>query len=129
LPDLSLLLGHRLDDVRKHDSSWEFAFSDRVDLQVECLWRFLVSGRIVLTNEDHGHQFGLPAPVDCLGELRRQVIGATVEDVKVRPGTIDITLTFGSGRTLEVIPTSAGYQAWQVNAPGVLIVGQPGYEG
>jgi hypothetical protein len=126
--DLSLLLGHRLDDVVKHDYSWEFVFSDRVCLQVECLWRLVVSGRLVITSEDHGHQFGLPAPVDCLGELR-QIIGAPVEDVKVRAGTIDITLDFGSGRALEVIPTSAGYEAWQVSAPGVFIVGNPGHEG
>jgi hypothetical protein len=125
----SLLLSHRLDDVVKHDYSWEFVFSDRVRLQVECLWRLVIPGRLVITSEDHGHQFGLPAPVDCLGELRRQIIGAAVEDVKVRPGTIDIMLGFGSGRALEVIPTSAGYEAWQVSAPGVLIVGNPGHEG
>jgi len=126
--DLALLLGHRLDDVVKHDYSWEFVFSDRVCLQVECLWRLIVSGKLVITSEDHGQQFGLPAPVDCLAELRRQIIGAAVEDVKVRAGTIDITLGFGSGCVLEVIPTSAGYEAWQVNAPGLLIVGQPGHE-
>ena len=125
----SLLLSHRLDDVVKHDYSWEFVFSDGVRLQVECLWRLVVSGRLVITSEDHGHQFGLPAPVDCLDELRRHVIGASVEDVKVRAGTIDITLGLGSGRILEVIPTSAGYEAWQVSAPGVLMVGNPGHEG
>jgi hypothetical protein len=128
MTDLSLLLGHRLDDVVKHDYSWEFVFSDRICLQVECLWRLVETGKLRATSEDHGHQFGLPAPVDCVAELRRQLVGATVEDVKVRAGTIDITLAFGSGRALEVIPTSTGYEAWQVNAPGVLIVGHPGYE-
>jgi hypothetical protein len=126
--DVSLLIGHRLDDVVKLDYSWEFVFSDRVSLQVECLWRLVVSGRLVITSEDDGQQFGLHAPVDCLEELRRQIIGAAVEDVKVRAGTIDISLGFGSGRTLEVIPTSAGYEAWQVSAPGVFVVGNPGYE-
>ena len=125
----SLLLTHRLDDVVKHDYSWEFVFSDRVRLQVKCLWRLVVSGRLVITSEDHGHQFGLPAPVDCLGELRRQIIGAAVEDVNVRSGTIDITLGFGSGHTLEVISTSAGYETWRITAPGVLMVGNPGHEG
>jgi hypothetical protein len=125
----SLLLGRRLDDVVKHDYSWDFVFSDRVCLRVECLWRLVVSGRLAVTSEDHGHQFGLPSPVDCLGELRRQIIGAAVQDVNVRAGTIDITLGFGSGRTLEVIPTSAGYEAWQVSASGILMVGNPGHEG
>jgi hypothetical protein len=129
MADLSLLLGHRLDEVVKHDYSWEFVFSDRVRLQVECLWRLVVSDRLVITSEDHGHEFGLPLPVDCREELRRQIIGAAVEDVKVRPGTIDITLGFSSGRTLEVIPTSAGYEAWQVSAPGILMIGNPSHEG
>jgi hypothetical protein len=125
---ISLLLGHRLDDVVKHDYAWRFAFSGDICLEVQCVWRLLVSGRLVITSEDHGHQFGLPAPVDCLGELRRQVIGATVEDVTARAGTTDLTLYFGSERLLEVIATSAGYEAWQLFAPGVIMVGQPGYE-
>ena len=125
----SLFLSHRLDAVVKHDYSWEFVFSEGVRLQVECLWRLVVSSKLLITSEDHGHQFGRPAPVDCLGELRRQIVGAVVEAVKVRAGTIDITLDLGSDRILEVIPTSAGYEAWQVSAPGVLMVGNPGYEG
>jgi hypothetical protein len=130
VPNLSsLLLSRRLDDVVKHDFTWEFVFSDRVRLQAACLWRLVVSGRLVLTSEDHGHKFGLPAPVDCVVGLQREIVGATVEDVKVRPGTIDITVGFGAGKTLEVIPTSAGYEAWQVNAPDVLMVGNPGHEG
>ncbi len=128
MADLSLLLGHRLDDVVKHDFTWEFIFSERHRLQVESLWRLVVSGRLLVTSEDHGHQFGLPARVDCLSELRQQIIGATIENVRVRSGTIDITLDFGSERILEVITTSAGYEAWQVGGPDVLIVGNPGYE-
>ena len=124
----SLLLGHRLDDVVKLDYTWQFVFSDGVSLQVGCLWRLVVAGKLTLTSEDHGHQFGLPAPVDCVVELRREIVGAAVGDLKVRAGTIDITLAFGSGRTLEVIPTSAGYEAWKVSAPGVYMVGNPGYE-
>ncbi|MGH7222711.1 MAG: DUF6188 family protein, partial [Gemmataceae bacterium] len=126
--EMSRLLGHRLDKVVKQDYSWTFVFSDDLKLQVECLWRLIVSGRIQITSEDHGHQFGLPAPVDCVEELRRQVVGATVAEAKVRAGTIDVSLDFDTGGTLEVISTSAGYEAWQLNGPNVLIVGHPGYE-
>jgi hypothetical protein len=126
--NISLLVGHRLDDVVKHGYSWEFVFSGALNFQVGCLWRLIVLGRIAITGEDHGQQFGLPAPVDCVKVLRQHVIGASVTDVKVRTGTLDVSLEFGTGTILEVIPNSAGYEAWQLNGRDILIVGQPGYE-
>lgn len=125
--DISLLLGKRLDQVDKDDFSWGFTFSGGLNLRVECLWRLLVSGKVVITSEDHGQQFGLPAPVDCVGELRR-IEGVSVTSAKVRAGTVDIALDFGDIATLEVIGTSAGYEAWVLSGPDILIVGQPGYE-
>ena len=126
--DISILVGKRLDWVEKDDFSWEFSFSDCLNLRVECLWRLLVSGKLVITSEDHGQQFGLPAPVDCLSELRRRVEGVPITSAKVRVGTVDITLHFGDIATLEVVGTSAGYEAWVLSGPDVLIVGQPGHE-
>ena len=129
MANISLLVSHRLDDVVKHNYSWQFVFSDALSFQVECLWRLIVAGRIEVTGEDHGQQFGLPAPVDCVELLRRHIIGAAVTDVKVRAGTLDLSLEFETGAMLEIIPTSAGYEAWQLNWRDVIIVGQPGYEG
>ncbi len=126
--DISLLLGQRLEQVVKDDFSWGFAFSGGLSLRVECLWRLLVTGRVVITSEDHGHQFGLPAPVDCVGELRRRVEGIPITRATVRARTVDISLDFGEVATLEVIATSAGYEAWVLSGHDVLIVGQPGYE-
>lgn len=126
--DMSLLSGRQLASVLKQEYSWAFVFSDDLTLQVECLWRLIVSGRIMITSEDHGHQFGLPAPVDCVEVLRQNVVGTKVTGVKVRAGTIDVTLEFGPDRSVEVIPTSAGYEAWQLGGNGTLILGHPGYE-
>ena len=126
--DVSLLVGRRLDDVAKRDHIWEFAFSGGLGLEVGCLWRLLFVERLRLTSEDHGHQFGLPAPVDCLTELRQQIVGASVTAAAVRVGTVDMSLGFDGGYTLEVIATSAGYEAWLLGGGGLLMVGQPGYE-
>lgn len=125
---VSLLLGKRLEQVVKDESSWGFSFSGGLSLWVGCLWRLIVSGRIVITSEDHGHQFGLPAPVDCVDELRRQVGDSLITRADLRAGTVDIALDFGEIATLEVIANSAGYEAWVLNGPDVLMVGQPGYE-
>jgi len=126
--DISLLFGKWLVQVEKDDFSWGFMFCDGLKLRVESLWRLIVSGRVVLTSEDHGQQFGLPAPVDCIGELLRRVGGVPVTSARVRARTVDITLDFGDTATLEVIATSAGYEAWALSGLDVLIVGQPGYE-
>jgi hypothetical protein len=126
--DISLLVDKRLVQVVKDDFSWGFTFSGGLNLRVECLWRLLVSGRVVITSEDHGQQFGLPAPVDCVGELQRRVEGVPVTSAKVRARSVDISLDFGDIATLEVIATSAGHEAWVLSGQDVLMVGQPGYE-
>jgi hypothetical protein len=125
--DVSILLGRCLEQIARHDHSWGFTFSDGLNLQVHCLWRLLVAGRIATTSEDHGHKFGLPTPVDCVEELRRLIGGTAVIAASVRAGTVDVSLDFGSG-TLELIATSAGYEAWLLSGPDFLLVGQPGYE-
>ncbi|QJW99766.1 hypothetical protein FTUN_7389 [Frigoriglobus tundricola] len=112
----------------RYDFSWGFSFSGGLHIRVECLWRLLVSERVVLTSEDHAHQFGLPAPVDCVGEIRRCVEGVPITRATVRARTVDMSLDFSEAATLEVIATSTGYEAWVLSGQGVLIVGQPGYE-
>ena len=117
-----------MEQLVKHDHAWGFTFSGDLNLRVDCLWRLLVSGRVAVTSEDHGHQFGLPAPVDCVSELRRRLGGLPVTAASVRAGTVDVSLGFGDGGTLEVISTSAGYEAWVLSGRDLLMVGQPGYE-
>jgi len=124
--DISILLGRILERVVKQEYAWEFTFSGGLMFRVDCLWRMLESGRIARTSEDHGHQFGLPEPVDCICELR-QLLDKTVTAASVRAGTVDVSLGFGD-QVLEIIATSAGYEAWVLSGQNVIVVGQPGYE-
>src|SRR5579862_5495072 len=97
MTDISWLTEHRLDSVVKNEFTWDFVFSDGVNLQAECLWRLLESGHIVVTSEDHGHQFGLPKPIDCVEELCRRIGGAEVSSVGIRDGTLDLAIGFSTG--------------------------------
>lgn len=126
--DLSLLVGRQLEQVARHDGSWGFTFTGGVALRVDCLWRVTESGRLLLTSEDHGHRFGLPAAVDGVAELQRRFVGTSVTSATVREGGVDIALAFSCGAAIEVIATSAGYEAWVLSGQGVLMVGQPGHE-
>ena len=59
------LVSQTLRSVEKKDYSWFFVFADDISIVTESPWRFLDQDRIIITSEDHGHQFGLPAPVDA----------------------------------------------------------------
>ena len=114
---LSWLVGSRLQSVRRNDHDWLFTFDGPATLVVWCLWRLTDAGRVRLASEDDGQRFGLPAPVDAAGEAARCLAGAVVTAVDVRDGALDLELRFGTGHALQVIPTSAGYEAWTAVGP------------
>jgi hypothetical protein len=108
------LLAQRFVTIERLDSYWFITFTDNVILSVECLWRLLEGDKIVVTSEDHGHQFGLPAPVDALACLQTCLASSQVTGVDLREGTNDLRLVFASGHMLEIIPTSRGYEMWHL---------------
>lgn len=91
---------------------------------IESLWRVLSSDMLVLTSQDDGQLFGRKEPVQAISELSRKLVGKTLDSLQVAQGTADLTLDF-DGQTLQVVSTSSGYEAWQVEGPvGTLAVGQ-----
>lgn len=95
-------------------------------LCISSLWRLLSDGRLKLTSNDDGQQFGLPAPVQAIPELAAVIVGRRVASVRVTEGTADLTISLGDS-VLEVISDSSGYEAWQVDGPkGTVAVGQGG---
>ncbi len=81
------------------------------------LWRLIENGRIRLTSEDDGHQFGLPSPVDAVLEVNQRLVGASCRSVTLHEGTLDLEIGFDTGHVLQLIPNSAGYEAWAVYEP------------
>ena len=109
---IAWLAARRLQSLSRRENDWLFTFDGEAGLSVECLWRLLENGRVAVTGKDDGQQFGLPAPVDVAAEVNRRLGGAVVERVELREGTLDLELRFGGGRVLQLIPDSAGYEAW-----------------
>ena len=84
-------------------------------------------GTIVVSSEDHGQQFGLPAPIDAAARATSLLEDAKVREVKVREGTADILISLAGDIHLEIIPFSSGYEGWQVTCPsGHQIIAQGG---
>jgi hypothetical protein len=103
---------HQLTAITRREHDWVFSFSDGISLVVACLWRLIEHDRIMRCSLDDGHQFGLPAPVDAERELNELIGGSRLVSVELRDGTLDLRLTFGNRRSLEIIPDSSGYEAW-----------------
>jgi hypothetical protein len=109
---LAWLVQHQFESISRREYDWVLAFDREAAIVVLCLWRLLENGRIRVTSEDDGHQFGLPAPVDATHEVTTCLEGATVQRVEVREGVPDLRLYFSTGHVFEIIPASLGYEAW-----------------
>jgi Family of unknown function (DUF6188) len=94
--------------------SWTFLIGEG-RLTTEGLWRASLSGRLLVTSEDHGQWYGLSKPVDS-AERAAPLVGKQVVDVRVGLEA-DLTIRFEGEAELQLIATSIGYEAWQVAGP------------
>lgn len=128
--DLAWVKGRFLIAVQFNEESearWRFNFGPEAELNVECPWRVMSEGKNVFGGCDHGHQLGLPAPVD--GEERTlEALGHyPVERIVVHAESADLTIWFAGNQRLEVFNNSCGYEGWNLHGPkGFHIVAQGG---
>jgi hypothetical protein len=113
--DLAWLVDRRFQCIARREYDWIFVFDKNVGLTVACLWRLVEGGRIRLTSQDEGQQFGLPAPVIPAEEINRRLALASITAVELREGLLDLELRFNSGHVLQIIPDSSGYEAWELS--------------
>ena len=112
--ELAWVGGYRFQSLTRREYDWVVAFDNDASIVVACLWRLVESGRIRITSEDDGQKFGLPEPVESAAEINRRLTGATVEAIELRSGLLDLELRFSTGHSLQILPDSSGYEAWNV---------------
>ena len=96
---------------RSAEGIWSFDFS-KANLTIESPWRIVAGERIVLGASDHGHQFGLPAPIDAI-EGALKILGSKgVEGVEIDPATGDLRIAFSGEVRLDTFNDSSGYEGW-----------------
>ncbi|MFO0828723.1 MAG: hypothetical protein U0572_11330 [Phycisphaerales bacterium] len=125
---LDWLIYQRLSSLTGREYDWVFEFGGGLSLTVTCLWRLLLAGRICLTSEDHGQQFGLPAPIDAAAKFNGLVSGALVTKVSLQSGTLDLEIRFGTGHVLQILPDSSGYESWIARNPPLEFIAVGGGE-
>lgn len=128
MKDLDWLTQNRFQSCTRREYDWVFTFDNGVILVVYCLWRLVEGGRIRLTSEDEGQQFGLPALVDGVAEINRALASASIEAVELHAGLLDLDLHFSSGHVLQIIPDSSGYESWELSNGGSQFIAVGGGE-
>jgi hypothetical protein len=113
------LTGNEVVTVEKLDYSWFIRIGSGITVATESLWRLIGKGRILVASDDHGHQFGLPEPVDAGAALLLSVRGRSVTAAEIDPSCGDLTIDFGEGIRLQFLQTSLGYESWRLSAEGV----------
>jgi len=86
--DLAGLVGHRFQSITHREYDWLLTLDGNVTLAIGCLWRLIHDGRIRLTSQDDGQQFGLPAPIDAASEVNRRLANSSVEAVELLDSTL-----------------------------------------
>lgn len=94
----------------KDADSWYIVFTDKIAFNVSAFWRLLSDKQIQLVSLDHGHQFGLPKPVDLSQLLTEALTGKTLLEIKVKQSTADLLLTLTDNFELEIFISSTGYE-------------------
>ena len=126
--DLSWLRERRCERVEVDVSGTRFDFGGAM-LHVECPWRIVAAGRIVVGSVDHVRRFGRPSDVDAAQEVRKFLDQRRIEHVRLDPESADLTLDFGDGIRLEIWNNSSGYEGWNASGPaGQLVVAMGGGE-
>jgi hypothetical protein len=116
--DLSWMIGLTIIEISYYEpNSWHFLIGPSASLGVECLWRLVENDRIVLTSGDHGHQFGLPKPIDAVCRSQRLIVGRKITSVNLQEATADIIIKLDDNCRLEIIADSSGYESWQLCDP------------
>lgn len=84
---------------------------------------------ILLGSADHGQKYGLPAPINASAQITAFLKSDRIFSVCVGQYSGDIRLTFSSGKELQMLPFSSGYEAWESLSPdGFSVIAQGGQQ-
>ena len=86
--DLKWLIGNRTKGIGKQDYTWFFAFDGGSSITTESTWRLITVEGIRATSDDHGQQFGLPAPFDAIDVVKKAIGQHAIKQYNIDPTTI-----------------------------------------
>ncbi len=112
--DLKWITGQRIKDMGKQDYTWFFEFDGSGSITTESTWRLVTAEGIKATSEDHGHKFGLPAPLDVIDVVKKTIDQQTIKQYNLDSKTGDLFLYFDNNCELQFLNLSSGYESWHI---------------
>ena len=106
--------------------SWTFVFSDNIYASSTGFWRLLKDASIHAVSFDHGHQFGLPEPVDLIARMTGELTGKRLIGIHVDKDTGDLTLTLTDSLVLQIYTASTGYETYDFQVDNKRYIGLGG---
>ena len=79
-------------------------------------WRVAKDGRAGRSSFDHQQQYGLPAPIDAITELRKLLQDKIVADAKLDGESCDLLFEFSESIKFRVF-NFTGYEVWEIDFP------------
>jgi hypothetical protein len=110
-----LLVGADVQSFERHENSWSLGL-EQYWLVLECLWRLLEGGQVVVTNCDDRHMFGLTEQLDAQAEVRQRLVGRRIQYCTINHLTGDLTLQFQGGWEFQAFANSTGYESWNLSS-------------
>jgi hypothetical protein len=89
--------------------NWVFQFGNGAVLSTQSQWRLLSPNAILLTSEDDGQQYGLPKPVDAVGNIGELLKRRVVSKLEVDHASADFNIYFDNKTVLQIVNLSFGY--------------------
>jgi hypothetical protein len=93
----------------------ELLFSEGARARVD-YWRVIKQGKERLSSFDHEQQYGLPAPIDAISELQKELADKTLTDAELDEQTGDLLSQFSEDIKLQVFAFS-GYEVSEISFP------------
>lgn len=84
-------------------------------------WRLVGSKSIIVSSEDDGHQFGLPAQVDAETLANQALSDKLVDHAILDVRTGDCEINVGGFLSMQILTSSMGYESWQMYKDGEFI--------
>lgn len=115
---MTWLVGSELESIEVFEVElWVFQVRPAGWFQTQNPWRLLRGDELQVTSSEHGHQYGLPEPINSADLAMSKVSGLAIESVIMPAKSGDLILAIEAEFRLEILSLYRGYESWQASDP------------
>jgi hypothetical protein len=96
-------------------ASAQLLFADGSKVRAD-YWRVIKDGKAGISSFDHQQQYGLPAPLDAIKELQKELQDKTVTEAQLDKETGDLLFQFPENVKFQVFNFTS-YEVWDIRFP------------